>query len=459
MTTISIWIYFVFIFLIIVTIVLQKKPILVGALGLLAVGVIEKKSFFTGIQVAFRALLHTATDFLPIILLIGLVVGMTKMLKDTGTDKLIIKPLLKLKSPFLIYWGLGLVLWGLTLFLWPTPAVSLMGALILSVLANTKISHLGMAVGLCVFGEGIGLSGDFIIQGAPELLGKAANIEVASIIKASLPVVLGSGLAAAFVGYWRMLKMNRLLETPKEEMGTEKNSVKKVYNNQAVKQKRNNSLLAVLVATLYFLAVIWLLTAGIRGDDAAAATGGVTILVIIAGTLINDYRTSLNTFGKYIQEGMRFSMGVFAPIVVIAGFFLLGTAAGTEKILVKTGPGYLEQLALGLSAIIALNKLTCLIIVIIVAVLGAMSGSGFSALPLVGGTAAALGQAAGQPIVSLAVLGQIVAIWTDATIIPWGNPAVVSAVTNTETGNVVRQNVFCWLAAIVFASIWTFNTM
>lgn len=451
MTNLGFIIYFIFIIFIIIAIILKKKPIMIGAVGLLAVGIAEKLDFFNGVQVVFRSLLSTSIDLMPIILLIGLVVAMTSMLRETGTDRVIIKPFLKLKRAPAIYWILGISLWILSLFLWPTPAVTLLGALILPIVNNTKINPIALAVGLCIFGEGIGLAGDYIIQGAPGLLAKSAGLPIEQVIEQSVPLVFGSGLLAALIGYWKLLSLNNSIRG--EQSILDKEEV--IRSNINEKKKK---ILAIITGAIFFIALAWLLLSGLRGDSAAAATGGITVIVLILGTLLSDYHTSLNSFVQYIQKGMRFSMEVFAPIVVIAGFFLLGTQQGNEHILFKSGPGYLEQLAMYLADRITLNEITCSVIVVLAAILGAMSGSGFSALPLVGGIAAALGQASGISIVHLAVLGQVTAIWTDATIIPWGFPAVVSAVTKTESVTLVRHNTLPWLAAICFSFLWTIIT-
>lgn len=451
-------VYFVFTSLIIVTIFFRKKPILIAALGIMAVGITEMNSIFGGIQVAFRGLLFTATDLLPIILLIGLVIAMTDMLKTTNSDQIITKPFLKIKNVFILYWLLGISLWLLTLFLWPTPAVTLLGAVALPVIANTKIHPLGLASGFCIFGA-IGLGGDYIIQGAPRLLAQASGAELEQIISASIPLVMGSGVVVASLGYWNLLRLNKREIVPAKTVSSqskETNLREKMIESKDKKSKDTKSkVIAVVVVCAYALTIFWLLQSGLRGDNAASATGGVSIAMLILGTVVFNYRTALNTFVQHIQNGLKVSMGVFAPIVVIAGFFLLGTQSGTEHILNRAGPGYLELLALHLSDLIYINELTSAIIVILAAVLGAMSGSGFSAIPLVGGVAAALGEVSGIPVVPLAVLGQVAAIWTDAMIIPWGFPAVVSAVTGTEAMNISRQNILPWLAALAFVFIWT----
>ena len=462
-------VFFIFTLLIIVTISLRKKPILIAALGIIAVGIFEKGSFFGGIQVAFRGLLFTATDLLPIILLIGLVIAMTSMLKTTKADQIITRPFLKIQSISVVYWLLGFTLWALTLFLWPTPAVTLLGAIALPIITNTKIYPLGLAIGLCIFG-GMGLAGDYIIQGAPGLLAKAAGIELDQIISTSIPLVIGSGIVATSLGYWRMLRLNKskdvkdvsLVNADEEEITCQQHKNKanekrheKSDDKKIDSKNQKSNRVALIVISAYALTIIWLMQSGLRGDGAAAATGGVSLAVLISGTVVYNFRTALNTFVQHIENGMKVSMGVFAPIVVIAGFFLLGTQSGSKDILNRIGPGYLEQLALLVSESMTINEFSSALIVIVAAVLGALSGSGFSAIPLVGGVAAALGQAGDVPVVPLAVLGQVAAIWTDATIIPWGFPAVVSAVTQTDAMGIARQNIIPWFGALSFVFIFT----
>lgn len=453
------FIYFSFILIIIITIILRKKPVLVGALGLFAVGIAESGNFFSGIQIAFRSLVVTAADLLPIILLIGLVVAMSALFKETGADQIILGPLLKLKNIFAIYWLIGLLLLVLSLFLWPTPAVTLLGALLMPLLNNSKMNPIGLAVGLCIFGEGIGLAGDFVIQGAPGLVAKSAGIAIEDVIARSVPLVLGSGFLAAVIGYWQSLALNRRqAQSAQNSEMLPQETAEGAGSSPGHISRRKKITLAVIFIALFACSTGYLLLGGLRGDSAAAITGGMAILILIIGSVLSDYRSSLNTFVRYIQNGMKLAMSVFAPIIVIAGFFLLGTKDGSENILLRSGAGYLEQLALYSAHYLALNIFTGSVIVIVTAVLGAMSGSGFSALPLVGGVAAALGQAAGLPVVPLAVLGQAAAIWTDATVIPWGFPAVVGAITRTDPVRLVRYGLLPWLAALSFMYVLTILT-
>ena len=52
-----------------------------------------------------------------------------------------------------------------------------------------------------LFGHGIALSGDFIIQGAPKLTADAAGIPVGDVVSASIPLVITMGLVTTIVAY------------------------------------------------------------------------------------------------------------------------------------------------------------------------------------------------------------------------------------------------------------------
>ncbi len=52
-----------------------------------------------------------------------------------------------------------------------------------------------------LFGHGIALSGDFIIQGAPKLTADAAGIPVSDLMSASIPLVLVMGIVTTVSAY------------------------------------------------------------------------------------------------------------------------------------------------------------------------------------------------------------------------------------------------------------------
>ncbi len=456
MTTPAHWIFLIFVVLIIITLFFRKPPILPAAIGLFGVGIADRGEVIGAIQVSFRALSLATGNLLTVILLIGIVVALTHLLKDTEADQVIIKPLLRIKTLGVAYWSLGIVMWILTLLVWPTPAISLLGAVAVPALVKVGINPIGLAVSLTIFGEGIGLAGDFVIQGAPSLLSKAAGIPVYSIISASFPVVILSGLLAAVVGWVTLsyfLKKEEDLQIP-----LEKNShpdVKKIEDKKSPLSLKRVHTIAGIVVIGYLITVIFILTLKIHGDGASALIGGVTLLILCLCTLLKDGKNSFTSFIDYIKEGLRFAMGVFAPIVIMSSFFFLGTKSGYQQILHPEGLGFFSDFAYVLSGWLPLSKWTVGIIIVLVAILGSMDGSGFSSLPLVGGISVGLSQAAGLDAVPLAVLGQVTGIWTGAALIPWGFTAVTAAVAGVDVNQLVKYTLPAYFVAILAAFAWT----
>lgn len=69
-----------------------------------------------------------------------------------------------------------------SLFFWPSPAVALIGAVLLPAALRVGLPALGAAMAMNLFGHGIALSGDYIIQGAPKLTADAAGLPVGSVM-------------------------------------------------------------------------------------------------------------------------------------------------------------------------------------------------------------------------------------------------------------------------------------
>lgn len=132
---------------------------------------------------AFRWLLTplwqaATTDLLNIILVISLVVMLTKTMEDVGSDRLMVAPLRRfLKSPKILFW-IGIAMLILSWFIWPTPAVALLGALVLPLAIHGGLSPLVAAMSLAIFGKEIGLSSDFVIQGMLAVTVKLTKIPI-----------------------------------------------------------------------------------------------------------------------------------------------------------------------------------------------------------------------------------------------------------------------------------------
>ncbi|TWH56096.1 hypothetical protein DesLBE_0283 [Desulfitobacterium sp. LBE] len=449
MLTLAHWVFLFFILMIIVTLFFRKPPILPAAIGLFGVGLAESRNGIEAVQISFRALILATSNLLGVIILIGLVVALTQLLQKTKADQILVRPLLKIKSMSLAYWAVGVTMWVLTLLIWPTPALTLLGAVVVPILGRIGIHPLVLAASLAIFGKGIGLSGDFIIQGAPSLVSKATGIPVTVLLSASFPVVILSGICGAGFGYIALRLFlsaeQGAADSPRSEPGSEPLQI----------PHERGRLLAGIMALGYTGTVFMILMFKIHGDEASGLIGGVTLLILCICTVLTEGKNAFSQFINYVKDGLRYAMGVFAPIVMMAGFFFMGTAAGSEQIFLKEGAGFFYDYTILLAEWIPLTKWTVVGLVTFTAVLASLDGSGFSCLPLVGGMAIALSQVSQIPAVPLAVLGQVVGIWTGAALIPWGFAAVTSAVAGVDVQRLMKYILPAYLAAILTALGWT----
>lgn len=448
--TLAHWVFLGFIAAIIASLIARKQPILPGVLGILAVGLAETLNLPGALEIMFRALLLSMQNLLTIILLIGMVVALTKLLQDSGADVILTRPLQNLRGPVISYWVLGISMWVMTLLLWPTPAVTLLGAVLVPTLRQSGLNLMALAMSLSIFGEGLGLSGDFVIQGAPSLLSKATGLPLARVLEALWPLVLISGLAAVVVGDWRQRRLYKLQGTPSV-------SQQGLRNNGSTHKKTDPKarIIGYLVLGGYAVTIAILIAGKIKGDGASAITGGVTLIILILSTLMKDRGKAFSTFVEYVRHGLRFSISTFTPIIIMAGFFFMGTATGTFAVFNRQEPGFFSDYATTLAQVFPFNKWLAGMFVMLTAMLGSMDGSGFSGLPLTGGIAVAFSHAAGLPLAPLAVLGQITAVWTGAVLIPWGFAAVTAAVAGVEAQKLVKYNLPSYFTALAVAYFWT----
>lgn len=452
------WLFLISIFLIILSLFFRKPPILPAIVGLFAVGFAEVNSFAATLQVAFRAILKAGENLMGVVVLIGLVVALSQLLKESQGDKILLGPLLRIQKISQAYWIMGMVMWGMTLIMWPTPALTLLGATVIPALKLARINPLVPAVSLTIFGKGFGLSGDFIIQGAPTLTSQTTGIPVPVIVSASFPVVLISGACAGLVGYFFLYKVlhshgsSVMVENLNQEIGQPKI---KEENMELKLTPRKTKLFSILFGTGYLVILILIISKKMTGDEASGLIGGITLLLLALGTVILYGKGAYQELVSYLKRGMSYAIKIFVPITVMSAFFLLGTFSGSTEILQNEGQGYFYDYAMKLSEWVPLSKYTVSLLVIFVGIIGSLDGSGFGGLPLVGGVALVLSQIAQLPPVPLVVLGQIVGIWTGATIIPWGFGAITAGIAGVKPKFLFRCTIPAYLACIFSSWLWT----
>lgn len=445
------WIYFSMVILIIITMALRRDTVLPCIIGIYLVGLASTGSIWQSIQVLFNALIAAGTEFLGLITVIGLVVAMSKAMGDVGSDYIIMKPAARIMvNSDIAFWTLGIVMLIVTLFVWPSPAVALIGAIMLPIAVRAGLSVMGAGIAVNIFGHGIGLSGDYVIQGAPAITAKAAGFDnAAPVISASLPLWLTMAVVTTTLSYYFVKKDLSKNNVKKENQSYEKE------NNEAKNKKFTITAYvgAALFVILFLIDIILLLRFKLRGGEATALIGGTALVITTIISIMGFGVDSLEKITDYIREGFLFGIKVFAPVIIIGGFFFLGSEDTAKTILGPQATGLLSDMGIALSQSVPLSKVPIAFIQLIIGAITGLDGSGFSGLPLVGSLAETFSTAIKVDKATLGALGQISAVWVGGgTIIPWGI-IPVAAIAGVDPNDLARKNFLPVVTGLIATTI------
>jgi hypothetical protein len=437
------WIYVVFIALIIGFMVKRRDTTLICILGIFLIAITATGSLSSSVSSIFNSFIYAITELLSTILVISIIVAMSKTLTSTGINDVMISPFTKLiRNPSLAYWTIGILMMVISWFFWPSPAVALLGAVLLPVALRAGLPALGVAMAMNLFGHGIALSGDFVIQAAPKLTSDAAGIPIGDVISASIPLVFVMGIVttiAAFYFLKRDMKNGVLKPTPFVPMESSEDTTSE-KNLLTIGQKR---FFAILIPILFAIDVAGMLILDLTGGDATALVGGTSILILLLITMVSHKNKGLEKTTSYLIDGFTFGFKVFGPVIPIAAFFYLGDA-GFGKIigdfLPEASQGIVNDLGIALANIVPLSKVVGAVTLTTVGAITGLDGSGFSGISLAGSVAGLFAVAIGKGAATLTALGQIAAIWVGGgTLVPWALiPA--AAICNVDPFELARRN-------------------
>lgn len=427
--------YVLFVLIVIVTMGFRKETVLPCILGIFVIGAVYSGSIIKGVQTVFNALITSGNEFWGIILVISLVVAMSRALRDIGADELMMLPIKKLMiSPTIAFFGLGIVMLFFSWFIWPSPAVALVGAIMLPAALKAGLPAIWAAVAMNIFGHGIALSSDFFIQGAPAITAKAAGIEDSfALSRATLPLWITMSVVtvvSSFIMMRRDIKRNLevavtaevVIDKPKPNLG--------VY------------MVAIITPLIFMLDIYVMYRYELKGGDATALVGGTAILIMCFVAIVQHKNTQcLEKITDYIKEGFIFGIKIFAPVIIIGAFFFLGSEEMAQTILGSEASGLLSDLGMFLAKEVPLFKFPVALIQMFIGMITGLDGSGFSGLPLVGSLAHTFSLAIDINKEVLAGLGQLTTIWVGGgTIIPWGI-IPVAAICNVKPLELAKKNI------------------
>lgn len=448
------WIYLLFILLIIGFMVSRLDTSILCIVGIFVIAIVASGSLTKSIMSIFSSFLYAISELLPTILIISLIVAMSKTLTQTGINDVMIAPFAKIiRTPSLAYWVIGILMMFISLFFWPSPAVALLGAVLLPVAIRAGLPALGVSMAMNLFGHGIALSGDFIIQAAPKLTADAAGLPVGDVISASIPLVIVMGVVTtvtAFIFLMRDVKKGRL-----QDVKAFDGAVEKIEKVDALSHKQK-IVFAILIPLLFGLNVIAMFAFNLQGGDATALVGGTAILIFLLINMIGFKVGGLRKTTKRMIDGFQFGFKVFGPVIPIAAFFYLGDAGFTTIIgdyLPESSNGIVNDLGVALAHVVPLTPEIGAATLAVVGAITGLDGSGFSGISLSGSIANLFSHAIGDGAATLTALGQISAIWVGGgTLVPWALiPA--AAICNVDPFELARRNLLPVCIGLVVTTI------
>lgn len=422
------WVYLAFVLLIIGFMVMRRDTTIVCIIGILALGLLATHSVSHSVGGVFSGFIYAIKELIGTILVISLIVALSRLLILTGINEVMISPVSRLiRSPALAFWIIGIVMMVISWFFWPSPAVALVGAVLLPVAIRVGLPALGVAVAMNLFGHGIALSGDFVIQGAPKLTADAAGIPVSDVISASVPLVIVMGVVTTAVAYWYM---RRDMQSGKLTMETGRTAAPADADTKQSPQASGGLLTpavkksaAIVIPLLFALDIVAMFRLDLQGGDATALIGGTALIIMIVLSLLAHRNNGLERATSYLIEGFLFGFKVFGPVIPIAAFFYLGDSAFTDifgKVLPESSHGIVNDLGLALAQTVPINTGVSAVTLTTVGAITGLDGSGFSGISLAGSIAHLFAAAIGSGIATLTALGQIAAIWVGGgTLVPW----------------------------------------
>lgn len=424
------YVYLAFIVLIMALLIKRRDTTMICVAGIFTLGLLATETLSGSVSGIFNSLIYATRELMGTIMIISIIVAMSRVLIRTGINETMVAPLTRfIRTPSMAYWGIGIIMMVTSLFFWPSPAVALIGAVLLPVAMRVGLPALGAAVAMNLFGHGIALSGDYIIQGAPKLTADAAGLPVGSVMAASVPLVLVMGLVSTVSAFWLMRRDQRNgtwrdgLVAGKGTGGVLGEDLPASKEDRAAISPQAKKWLAILIPLLFAADVVAMFLLHLQGGDATALVGGTAVLILIGVTLLAHRNRGLEKVTSYLIEGLTFGFKVFGPVIPIAAFFYLGDAAIKElfgQVLPETSHGIVNDLGVALADVVPLNGIVGAVTLAVTGAITGLDGSGFSGISLAGSIAQLFGTAIGSGTAVLTALGQVAAIWIGGgTLIPW----------------------------------------
>jgi hypothetical protein len=213
------WVFLAGVVVILATMIMRKNIVVPAVVATFLTALVWTGSLATGLSSVFNASLVAATSLFSIFLIIAMVTAMLRSLEGLGADRRMVAPFRRvMRNGHLSFWTLVIVTYFISLFFWPTPAVPLIGAVLVPVAIRSGLRPLAVGFAITVAGQGMALSSDYVIGVAPGLSATAANADPTVVGNRAMVMSLIVGGIALAIGYaMEFRNMRRPSDTLLEE--------------------------------------------------------------------------------------------------------------------------------------------------------------------------------------------------------------------------------------------------
>ncbi|MEZ2719995.1 hypothetical protein ACBP46_01015 [Paenalcaligenes hominis] len=465
---ISHWLYVFTVVTIIISIIFRRDVIIPSLIGLFLIGFFTEtphvglvNNIIFSVQVIFDGLLNAGKQLFNIMLVIAIMVALLSALRQQGADRLMVEPMKKLMiGPWSAFFVLGISMYIAAIFFWPTPSIALVGTVLLPVAVQMGLPAMAAAVSVNLFGHGMALSADPVIQGANRLTATAAGIGTEEVLPYAFLFSTVTGVVAIAIALYtlkRDMKNGKLpAPAPTALSSTDTNTATRPV---ALRGARCFALLVPLVllciVVLMIYRALFAPESAIRGGAATALLGGSAALLLILTCMVSQGKQCLENITLHIREGFMFAVKIFAPVIPIAGFFFLGHPKQAEAVIGAGASGYLFDIGNNIGYFIDGSKFLLTSGIAFIGILSGLDGSGFSGLPLVGSLSAALTSGTELNPGVLAAVGQVAAVFAGGgTLTAWAfGMAADAGIAGVNPAELARRNFVPVIAGLLVSSL------
>ena len=445
--TVAHWMYLFVTVAVIVIMLFRKGIVLPLIIGTFLVAAVYKGNLISGFQAVFNANLVAAKELFSIFLIISIMIGLLNSLKDLGADKRMVVPIQKIMvNGHISFLVLMVTTYVISLFFWPTPAVPLICALLVPAAVRAGLPVMTSAMVICIAGQGMALSSDYIMQVAPMLSAKAAGIDKSLVSDKTFILSLITGISSLVIVYVTHRKAITKKSGSLSNMNNEEKAFFDVADELAataevsvdlVKRKEFWGKVFAIIVPLSMLGVMIFMFqtklgggTGFEGGDGAAFIGGVATILLILATIAFNKIHALDKISEHITEGFVFAFRAMAPVIPIAGFFFMGSGDFSGSILSLgdkvAKPAFLFDIIQAGQNYIPHNPIFSAVGILIVGIITGLDGSGFAGLPLTGALSGALAPGSHLDPSVMAAIGQMGSVWSGGgTLIAWSSLVAV----------------------------------